>query len=142
MPFPSQMVPKMERGMCTASGMSRFLKGSENRRHEGEGAGGGKCLRLPTFRAPAPSGECDLSFSTVLPSQQHQPQAAMITSEVSALVIWGPGSQSPEYLPAGTPSPLPMIFPVFTGDAVLQGIARGTYKQLQMSTRVLFPNRL
>lgn len=87
MPFPFQMAPKMERGMCTASGMSRFLKGLENRRHEGEGAGGGKCLRLPTFPAPGPAGECDLSFSTVLPSQQHQPQVAMITSEVSALVI-------------------------------------------------------
>lgn len=54
MPFPSQMAPKMERGMCTASGMSRLLKGLENRRHEGEGAGGGKCLRLPTFPVPGP----------------------------------------------------------------------------------------
>lgn len=107
------------------------------------GPGDQNCLSLSKTRGLEFSSECDLLACPWVPScllsyiSSHQP---WLPQRSYTELIWGPGFSllwvliSSVWQAVKTPYPAPSSF--------LQMTVYGTYKQLQMSTHVLFPQRL
>lgn len=98
-----------------------------------------KWLALPKTWGLEFSSEHDLPLGTTLPPQPHKPPPAMITPEIlhgSDLRTWGL-----IVLSISTSMWQAIKAPFLASSSFLQTIVDGTYKQLQMSTHVLFPNR-